>query len=214
MLALHLLQSALVYLLTELTGEFARRKGLGRGPGHRQTPRPRTLSCNRCWPRPSIWWTRSARMPLWVEKGGGVCSWGCREGSGGLLQVGFPGVDKPAGGCRSSLRRGVAAWSATTGAVGRGQSEGVWPVARSTPQATDPSATDPPNPHRLQVLTTLSHPHQHRPAPMQIHPPDLPTHIHFTHRGLLRCGSEHPRACLGTSRGAMPRSFIASGTPT
>ena len=27
------------------------------------------------------------------------------RGSGGVLQVGFPGVDRPLGGCRSSLRR-------------------------------------------------------------------------------------------------------------
>ena len=46
---------------------------------------------------------------------------------------------------------------------------------------------------------------------MQIHPHDLPTHIHFTHRGLLRCGSEHPEPASGRHRERRPRSFIASG---
>jgi hypothetical protein len=67
----------------------------------------------------------AGRMLFRVEKGVGCAPGVVVTGSGGLLQVGFPGVDKPAGGCRSSLRRGVAAWSATTGAVGRGQSEGA-----------------------------------------------------------------------------------------
>jgi hypothetical protein len=46
-------------------------------------------------------------------------------GSGGMLQVGFPGVDKPAMGLSVIPSPREAAWSATRGAVGRGQSEGA-----------------------------------------------------------------------------------------
>ena len=67
------------------------------------------------------------RTLLRVEKERGV---GCAPGvvvvgSGGLLQVGFPGVDKPARGLSVIFSPRVVAWSATTGAVGRGQSEGA-----------------------------------------------------------------------------------------
>jgi hypothetical protein len=42
-----------------------------------------------------------------------------------MLQVGFPGVDRPAMGLSVIPSLRGAAWSAATGAVGRGQSEGA-----------------------------------------------------------------------------------------
>jgi hypothetical protein len=45
------------------------------------------------------------------------------------------------------------------------------------------------NPHRLQMLASLGHPHQHRTAPMQIHTDKLLTLVEFVHRGLLRRGT-------------------------
>ena len=45
----------------------------------------------------------------------GCAPGGCRVGSGGVLQVGFPGVDKPAGGLSVIPSPRVAAWSATRG---------------------------------------------------------------------------------------------------
>jgi hypothetical protein len=42
------------------------------------------------------------------------------------------------------------------------------------------------DPHRLQMLTRLSHPHQHRPTPMEINPNNLLTLVGFAHRGLLK----------------------------
>ena len=36
-----------------------------------------------------------------------------------------------------------------------------------------------------RLLTGLGHPHQHRPAPMQIDPDELPSLVRFAHRGLL-----------------------------
>jgi hypothetical protein len=44
------------------------------------------------------------------------------------------------------------------------------------------------DPHRLQMLAGLGHPHQHRTAPMQIHTYKLLTLVEFAHRGLLRRG--------------------------
>jgi hypothetical protein len=41
------------------------------------------------------------------------------------------------------------------------------------------------DPHRLQTLAGLGHPHHHRPAPVQINPDELLT-VTLTHRGLLR----------------------------
>ena len=46
---------------------------------------------------------------------------------------------------------------------------------------------------------------------MQIHPHNLLTRINFTHRGLLRRGSEHPENASGRHEERRPRSFIASG---
>ncbi len=45
------------------------------------------------------------------------------------------------------------------------------------------------DPHRLQMLASLGHPHQHRTAPMQIHADKLLTLVEFVHRGLLRRGT-------------------------
>jgi hypothetical protein len=65
------------------------------------------------------------------------------------------------------------------------------------------------DPHRLQLLPGLGHPHQHRPPPMQIHPHDLPARVLFAHRGLLRrVGREHPehRPGVHQERGPAPSS--------
>ena len=42
------------------------------------------------------------------------------------------------------------------------------------------------DPHRLQLLAAIGHPYQHRPAPVQVHPHDLMSHVLFAHRGLLK----------------------------
>jgi hypothetical protein len=41
------------------------------------------------------------------------------------------------------------------------------------------------DPNGLQMLAGLSHPYQHRPASVQIHPDDLLSLVSSTHRGLL-----------------------------
>ena len=58
------------------------------------------------------------------------------------------------------------------------------------------------DPHRLQPLAGLGHPHQHRPAPMQIHPDDLPSRVCFAHRGLLESMDVSTPSMSRESRGA------------
>jgi hypothetical protein len=41
-------------------------------------------------------------------------------------------------------------------------------------------------PHRLQTLTLLGHPHHHRAIAVQIKTNNLPSVVAFAHRGLLR----------------------------
>jgi hypothetical protein len=117
------------------------------------------------------------------------------------------------------LHAWVPGWAPLVALLALAGSAALWGVQRLTPGLRRiPRASHHRtqilriigDPHRLQMLTTLGHPHQHRPAPMQIHPHDLLTRIHFTHRGLLRCGSEHPESASGRHGERRPRSFIAS----
>ena len=52
------------------------------------------------------------------------------------------------------------------------------------------------------VLAGLGHPHQHRPAPMQIHPDDLLARVLFAHRGLLESMDVSTPSMSRESRGA------------
>ena len=64
-------------------------------------------------------------MLFMAEKWGWVLLLGSSESVECVLQVGFPSVDKARLGLSVIPSPRVAAWSATTGAVGRGQSEGA-----------------------------------------------------------------------------------------
>ena len=60
----------------------------------------------------------------------------------------------------------------------------------------------------------LGHPHQHRPAPMQIHPDDLPTLVRFAHRGLLESMDVSTPSMSRESRGAeAPLLHRINGSP-
>ena len=67
------------------------------------------------------------------------------------------------------------------------------------------------DPHRLQVLTGLGHPHDHRPAPMQIDTHDLLSCVRFAHRAsFVVMDVSTPRVPRDGHEERRPRSFIAS----
>jgi hypothetical protein len=77
------------------------------------------------------------------------------------------------------------------------------PCSRSIDVVDDP---DP-----LEDLSRGRHPHQHRPATMQIHTHKLPSRLRFHQGASFVVKREHPQHPPGTHEERRPRSFIASG---
>ena len=96
--------------------------------------------------------------------------------------------------------------------------------SRRWPPAPPPAPRRPPGPSPAaddsgsleirtvsQPLPGLGHPHQHRPAPMQIDPDELPDPRTSAHRGLLESMDvSTPSMRRGRHEERRPRSFIAS----
>ena len=84
------------------------------------------------------------------------------------------------------------------------------PAIRQLGTSPRPAVRVVADPHRLQMLAGLGHPHQHRPAPMQIHPHDLLTLVASFTGASFVVEREHLEHALGTHEERRPRSFITS----